>query len=1020
MMTRRVFDYLATMIAVGLLLSPPSARAWLDPAQPDVVTVLNSEDNRFTAHPSEVEHSYGASSGSRIKGHQDLLALKFDLSAYRGRIVEAAELHLARRSADTVVSLAASTINTDWREGTGNGSRTVGGPCWRWRVTPRSSDVFTTADNEWTFPRSDFTSAAFGNSGSLVSYGFRASDTYKSYDGPGTAFGWIGMKLDPALVQALILDQYGLAVTDARWHSGTTGPNPTVYTRDQNKTVQPRLYLKFSSVRDTLPPRPVTNLRAEPGPEDGQAVLQFQAPSDPQAARAFGYAIRCSQTDDFAAAAPIARWRIPRPTDPGLPQRALIEDLTPGARYCLFVQAYDAAGNGSSVQSVWLSLPAPSAHTLPDGPFSIPDVTGKHPPRVPGVLRWWAASEVARIDPRTGYSVEDTGDTDDYKKVNAVWNAETNAISLSACRNEVVGAQIVIERLSDNPLTKVSIRGSDLRGPGGATIPADPHIEFFQTHYIGATPEVCIPLAAPFPTTFNIPDPNHNRDGKNQTVYMDVFVPPESVPGEYVGTLTVSATQLARPVTIGLAVRVSSTRIPDQPTFLVDLNGYGNPWNWGRDDRQNDRITLRYFQAAHKHRAVPNTLPYGWGAQVQSDRVPDALTGAGSTLRATSWTTFDRRYGPLFDGSAFSPTNPMQPYHGPGMNTPITHFYSPFFESWPIHMCDPRHGFDAAYRGGGGKWQDNYWYKLKIGGDYYRFFSDLPDVWDAYDEGYKQGLRSVMADWVRHAHDRGWTRTAFETYHNHKFSYNGCAVFWVMEENDSADDFRAVGFWHQLWREGYAQANCPEVKWHFRIDISDRVGLNYGQLDNRVNHWVLGGSAAQTHWPQIKYRAYSLAPGRQETWMVYSDSPSPTGPGISTARLFLKRWSQGFIGSLPYWNAFNVDWTRFPNPPGVIYSGARVPGLEGQYEGCLLSVRAKAMRQAEQLIELLNLWAARGGMNRQRVRDALVQKYGDRSWDYGFSDLDEAALYRLKADLISCLEASAGARTAVAEPGHGR
>ena len=997
-----------TIVAIAtasLLLCPLAALAWLDPTDPSVVTVLDTEDNRFTWVSSEQELNYGASSGSRIKGHQDLFGMKFDLSAYRGRTVVAAELHMARRAADSVTSLAVSTINTDWTEGPGNGSRTVGAPCWRWRVTPENSNVFTTADNEWTFAHSDFSSAAFGNFGSLVCFGFSANDTYQAYTGPGTSYGWIAMKLDPDIVHALILDQYGLTATDARWHSGASGPNPAVYTKDQNSTVQPRLYIKFAETLDTVPPGAVMNLTAEAGPENGQVVLKFNAGSDPQAAKAFGYTVRYSGTNDFATATNVARWRIPRPKVPGTLQRVLLEDLTPGAAYYFFVQAYDAAGNGSVVQTVAFTLPAAiPTPALPDGGVVTPDPTGKSVLTVPGVLRYWAASEVAKINASTGYSVDDSSGTDNYKKANVVWDAGTNTISLLAARNEVVGAQLIIERLGAS-LTNVSVTASDLSDGRGHTIPATPYLEFFQLHYIGTTPEVAIPLAAPFPATFNIPDPNHNATGKNQSVWMDLYVPKEARAGNYTGTLTISAAELPSPVTVNLAVRVSRAMIPDYPTFLVDLNGYSNPWNWGSSSSQNDRHVVRYFQVCHKHRVVPNALPYGWSANVQSDRVPNTMTGAGPTLHAATWTTFDRRYGPLFDGSAFSPTNPTQPYYGPGMNTPITHFYSTFFESWPIHMLDPVYGFDATGMGGGGAtWSDNFWYQLKLS-NIVEFFTTLPDIYDAYTEGYKQGLRNVMADWVQHAQAKGWTRTAFETYHNHKYSYSGCAVFWVLEENDGADDFRAVGWYHKLWREGYAQANCPDVKWHFRIDISDRWGMNYGECDNRINYWDLGAGAANTHWPQIKYRNYGLDPDKQEEWIVYSDSPSATGTGMNFARAFLRRWSQGFVGMLPYWDCFNyMSWTSFRDPPSVIYSGQNVPGF-GMYEGALLSIRVKMMRQVQQIIEMLNLWAGTDGMNRQRARDSLYAKYGSATWDYSFGSLDELKLYRMRADLLAQLEA---------------
>lgn len=1006
-MERSVHCSVLAIATAAVLACPVASFAWLDPAQPDVVMKYDSADDGFSAISSEVEQNFGARSNRRIKGHQDMLTLKFDLSAYAGQTVTEAELHLCRTNTDTVTSLAVSTFNTDWTEGSGNGDRTVGAPCYRWRITPASSSVYTTEANEWTYAGSDITTAAFGNFGSLTSYGFQANDTYKSYTVAGA--NWIAMKVDPAVIHALMVDQYGLTATDARWHSGSSGPNPSVWTQDQNNSVRPRLYLKFAATTDTVAPGGVADLTAADGLSNGKVVLHFDAPTDPQADKAFGYTIRYSTSNDFAAATNLARWRIPRPLLPGAGQKVLLEGLTPGQTYYFFVQAYDAVGNGSVVASTSLAPTAVSAVTLMDGGFATPDPAGKTVLTVPNVLRWWAASEVTRINPVTGNRFEDgyagTG-SDNYKKANVVWDAGTNTISLLSARNEIVGAQLIVEKLTAGALNNVSVSASNLTGPGGYVINGANCVELFQMFYLPSGEyyyaDPAIPLIAGVGTSFNIPDSNRNPSGNNQAVWVDVYVPKDAPSGDYPGTLTVTAAQLVSPVTVNVAIHVSPVMIPDYPTFLVDLNGYGNPWNWGANTAQTDRITLGYFQTTHKHRVVPNTLPYGWNGNVQVDRVPDTMSGSGASLHATSWTTFDRRYGPLFDGSAFSSTNATRAYYGPGANTPITHFYSTFFESWPINMLDATYGFDALGLGG------TYWYNLKLS-NLYNFFLTLPDVWDAYTEGYKQAFRNVTADWVLHADAKGWTQTAFQTYHNHKYSYAGCAVFWVMEENDGADDFRADGFYHQLWRDGYAQANRPNVKWDFRIDISDRYGMNYGQLDNRINWWCLGSGAANSYWPQIQYRNYFLQPDKQEDWMTYSDSPSATGSGLDSLRISLRRWSQGYKGYLPYWENFsNTSWTGFGNPAATIYSGkvGGLPGLATSYEGCFLSMRVKQMRQAEQVVELLNLWADTNGMNRERVRDSVFAKYGTSAADYGFGTVDDLKLYRMRADLLKQLEAA--------------
>jgi hypothetical protein len=788
------------------------------------------------------------------------------------------------------------------------------------------------------------------------------------------------------------------------------GGNPTVYTREQNAAVQPRLLVKFAEGGDKNPPAPVGGLAAEAGEENGSAVLRFSAPADPEEGKAFGYNARSATAGDFAGAVPLDRWRIPRPRPPGTPQQILIEKLAPGTGYTFFVQAYDSLGNAGAPASVAFTVPAAvPPPRLADGGLPTPSPAGKTVRTEPGVLRYFAASEVARINPATGNRIEDGyggSGADDYKKANVVWDAAANTISLRGCRNEMVGVQLILQRLGAS-LSNVGVRVSDLAGPGGARIPADPNLELFRMHYVASGSnlysEAAIPLGAPFPATFNLPDADHNPGGTYQAVYLDIYVPAAAAAGVYTGAVTISAAELGgRKVGLNLKLTVSPVAIPDWPSFVVDLNGYGNPWDFGPDP---GATCLKYFQTAHKHRATPNTLPYGWSSDVRKDRAP-TLKGAGPTRHADDWSAFDANYGRFFTSDpAKSAFSPARGYCGPGANTPVTHFYTPFHEMWPQTMLDPACGFDAAGRG------TAHWQELRAAAaGYPALFSTCPDVWSAFPEGYRQAQRNVIADWFRHAASNGWTRTAFETYLNHKFTYKGTHVLWVLEECETADDFRAVGFFHQIWREGQAASGVTNVPWHFRLDISDRWGQHYGQLDNRVNWYVMNSAAAGWHWPSKRYRRYFLDADRPEDWIWYGLGAPVAGSGLANARVFLQKWCQGFNGGLPYWHSFNTSWAKADDgTPCVLYSGQNVPGF-GMYAGPLVSQRLKQIRQVQQIIELLNLWVGERGMNRARVRESLNARYGQGAWDYAFGDLDELKLHRLRADLVAQLERGAERR----------
>ena len=86
------------------------------------------------------------------------------------------------------------------------------------------------------------------------------------------------------------------------------------------------------------------------------------------------------------------------------------------------------------------------------------------------------------------------------KKANVVWDSESQTISLSASQNEMVGCQVILERLG-NTLRNIQISVSDLTGPENAKIASDPCVEKFLLHYVQENgkwyPDAAIPVVAP-------------------------------------------------------------------------------------------------------------------------------------------------------------------------------------------------------------------------------------------------------------------------------------------------------------------------------------------------------------------------------------------------------------------------------------------------------------------------------------------------------------------------------------------
>ena len=991
---------LICLMVLLLFISP--ALAWLDPEDPNVDVILNTEDNQFAfnngpGRQTEWLINNGACTTIRLKGFDDASAFKWGLSAYAGKTIVAAELHLCLTRGSVIKALAAATINAPWEEGTKRDSTAgAGDACWRWRAWP---------DSEWTYPGSGFATASFGNFGTLVSFGYRHADTFRQYTSGSNT--WVAMKLDPALVHALILDNHGLVVTDPRfgWENG----NPSVYSSEQNAEVQPRLYIKVADTTDTSPSGAVAHLTASAGDWNGEVVLSFTAPADAQADKAFGYWVRYAAHADFATATVVERWRIPRPGRPGSRDRLLLEGLTPGSTYHFWVQAYDAVGNAADPVMTHLTLPAAqSTPTLASGGFSAPDPSGRSVLEQAGVLRYWACSELAKVNPYTGKRLCDgyTGvGGDDYKKANPVWDAATNTVTLNAVRNQVAGFQLIIKTLLPS-LPGLSLTASDLTGPDGSKIKAATCMAFFKVHYTADSPhypDPVIPLEAPFSTTFEIPSASTNAGGTHQSIWADLYVPRDIKPGRYTGALTLNGDQLTAPVTVRLQVNVAFPVLPDRPTFFIDLNGYGNKWD-------SEASRYQVFQLAHKHRMVANTLPYGWSGSWSTDRAP-VLEGSGADRSISDWSLFASTYGPFFDGTAFRPDHPAYPYHGPGEHTGIANFYTTGSEVWPVSIADTTYGYDRVFGGRG----HAHWNTLVDNGgiDLQTFWAESPDVMAAFPPGYAAGARQVWRQFAQYAQDHNWT-TAFQMYLNNKRTYSGTNALWTLEEQYVADDFRADRWFLGLCRKGWESADAPDVRFHWRIDTSTRWQQNWGQLKDIVNLRVQGDGKTWDY-RQDRYRRYLDQHPAQRWW--YGTGPGRSDSLYAHSAEILTHWSHGMDGGLPYWNCFHTNWSTATGADttgqkadlSLMLSGDDVPG-HGAFDGRIATLRMKGMRHGQQIAELLNLLAAQPGWNRSKVARALSNGYGDHegvAYDAfggdGYSSMALEDYYRLRQDLVTTL-----------------
>jgi len=287
------------------------------------------------------------------------------------------------------------------------------------------------------------------------------------------------------------------------------------------------------------------------------------------------------------------------------------------------------------------------------------------------VIKLWAAPGELHIDPMTGKPQNPFVADRDFRKGNAVWDAEARTVKLAAARNEVIGFQLLVEAAGED-VRYARVKPSELKAQAGdAAIPARAY-ELFRVWYT----EVVEPSRT-FRGGFNalgLPStgmgwygdaliPFHVRgwgapfgvaEGRNQSVWVDLKIPKKLPAGTYTGTIDVTADR-AKPAKVAVELTVWDFDLPDRPTARAEAPFYRAtiPGAFGGKPEVVARIERDYFRMARAHR---------FSAYIY-DTWPDLKRGLGDDEIQIDWTNYDKRFGQYLDGSAFDDKQPMDQWY---------------------------------------------------------------------------------------------------------------------------------------------------------------------------------------------------------------------------------------------------------------------------------------------------------------------------------------------------------------------
>jgi hypothetical protein len=304
-------------------------------------------------------------------------------------------------------------------------------------------------------------------------------------------------------------------------------------------------------------------------------------------------------------------------------------------------------------------------------------------------------------------------------------------LRLHAARNETISFQIAL-RAGSLRQGAAKIALSDLEGPSGARLAARDHARRFLAHFVqvdpgghtwgsptrvlpwpDAYPDALVPFEAPCdPATTLIDEvPLPGPHGDNQLIWFDLYIPADQPPGEYTGAVTVEVDHRSKELPVALTIWPAALPHATSVDAVAELyQSYrAEGIDGGLWDPAWQRMARCYQQLAHQHRAVfIERLPRPPGPAPDNPE-PDPQ----------AWDDFDAAYAGALSGELFTPA---QGYLGPGLNTPVSAWRTPWPQPWSEHLDGP-----------------------------------LTDA-------ELDRLRAQARAFEQHALDRGWTRTRLFAY----------------------------------------------------------------------------------------------------------------------------------------------------------------------------------------------------------------------------------------------------------------
>lgn len=506
-------------------------------------------------------------------------------------------------------------------------------------------------------------------------------------------------------------------------------------------------------------------------------------------------------------------------------------------------------------------------------------------------MKIYMIKDYVRVDGVTGNFVEKefSGQIDKYDR----------ELSLHSGLNQFISFQIVIDS-EGKPVNSIDVRLSDLSGPANlSSKETELFAEWFHDTEGQAIPDCLIPLSAGH--AFQIPqDDRYLPNQRVGALWVDLFIPKDAVAGKYTGTVNVKADEEERQFM--LHVHVHDVTVPDESLLTADLNAYADsisplfPRLYSNPDRYEDgsffEAEKQIVKMAREHRTLFHNLGYRHSGQVVPSFAPE-LEGEGKHIRVKSWELFDRHFGPYLDGTAFADSR-----RG---TYPIEYMYLPFNIDWPARFS---------------KWGK---------------------------KGFRTETRRIIAEFIRHFEEKGWTQTGFEIFLNNKKMYRFFPFtldeIWYEHDEEPFEEY------YDIIRGTY---DHTPVQFLFRADESNHYGNHYkNEYADMSDFWVVASSMFRWFPDSVKV----MKQKGNIVWL-YGGVIGELSRDLMKTFTWPMHAFMADIQGFCVWNTLGhgkSDYLKEPIANEVIM----YPGVHFGIQEALPSIRLKALRNVMQITDVM-------------------------------------------------------------------